>query len=198
MMAAVPATGFLPAPLLGQRQQIARTRDAARPGLVEIGDQSLEAVGLERRIEPRHVGKLIGRVVHTGVCRAPKAPALLGLEFGKCHRQVMGRIPMIEFLPQRLCDHRAHHEIGFGHRPPYSPRMPAALMIGHHFSISALWNAARPAGVCCTRGAISSPSSANRMRTFGSASASTNASLSLAMTDRGVPLGANRPNHPDM
>jgi len=36
--------------------------------------------------------------------------------------------------------------------------MFAALMIGHHFSISALWNAASPSGVCCSRAATSSPS----------------------------------------
>ena len=42
--------------------------------------------------------------------------------------------------------------------------MFAALMIGHHFSISALWNAASPSGVCCWREATSSPSSAKRAR----------------------------------
>ena len=40
--------------------------------------------------------------------------------------------------------------------------MPAALMIGHHLSISAFWNAASPSGVCCSRGATSSPNSVNR------------------------------------
>jgi len=29
--------------------------------------------------------------------------------------------------------------------------MPAALRTGHHFSISTLWNAARPSGACCMR-----------------------------------------------
>ena len=33
--------------------------------------------------------------------------------------------------------------------------MPADLMIGHHLSISAFWNAARPAGVCCSADATS-------------------------------------------
>ncbi len=33
--------------------------------------------------------------------------------------------------------------------------MPAALMIGHHFSISALWNARRNSGVCSSREPIS-------------------------------------------
>jgi Putative metallopeptidase len=30
--------------------------------------------------------------------------------------------------------------------------MPASLMIGHHFSISAFWRAASASGVCCSRG----------------------------------------------
>ena len=32
----------------------------------------------------------------------------------------------------------------------HSALTPAAWMIGHHLSISALWNAASPAGVCCS------------------------------------------------
>jgi hypothetical protein len=36
----------------------------------------------------------------------------------------------------------------------YSVLMPAALMIGPHLSISALWNAASPTGVCCSRAAM--------------------------------------------
>jgi hypothetical protein len=77
--------------------------------------------------------------------------------------------------------------------------IPAALMIGHHFSISAFWNVASPSGVCSgSRGATSSPRSANRLRTAGSASASTIAPLSLAMMSFGVPLGAKNPNHPDI
>ena len=39
-------------------------------------------------------------------------------------------------------------------RPGYSALMLAALMIGHHFSISAFWNAASASGVCCSRGGI--------------------------------------------
>jgi len=30
-----------------------------RTSLVEIGDQHFKAVGIERRIEPRHIGELI-------------------------------------------------------------------------------------------------------------------------------------------
>ena len=44
-------------------------------------------------------------------------------------------------------------------------------MIGHHFSISAFWNAASPSGVCCSREATSRPSSVKRAFTAGSASA---------------------------
>jgi hypothetical protein len=33
----------------------------------------------------------------------------------------------------------------------YSALMFAALMIGHHFSISAFWRARSASGVCCSR-----------------------------------------------
>jgi hypothetical protein len=86
-----------------------------RPSLVEIGDQHFEAVGIERRVEPRQVGELIRGVMHAGVERAPEPPALLALEFGQRHRKVMARIPLIESLAQRRLDHGANDEIGFGH-----------------------------------------------------------------------------------
>src|SRR5262249_13643809 len=44
----------------------------------------------------------------------------------------------------------------------YSALMPAALMIGHHFSISALCRAPSASGVCCSRDGISWTISANR------------------------------------
>src|SRR5215472_15709628 len=47
----------------------------------------------------------------------------------------------------------------------HSPLMRAALRIGHHFSISALWWAASASGVCCVRGGIVSPRSVSRCRT---------------------------------
>ena len=37
-------------------------------------------------------------------------------------------------------------------------------MIGHHFSISAFWKAASASGVCCSRGGISCPTAAKRVR----------------------------------
>ena len=40
----------------------------------------------------------------------------------------------------------------------------AALMIGHHLSASAFWNARNASGVCCSRGGASRPSSAKRLR----------------------------------
>lgn len=43
----------------------------------------------------------------------------------------------------------------------YSALIPAALMIGHHFSISAFCCAASPSGVCLSRGQGSCPSSMN-------------------------------------
>jgi len=76
--------------------------------------------------------------------------------------------------------------------------MPAALMIGHHFAISALWNAARPSGVCCSGEATSRPNSANFFRKPGSAKAYTMAPLSFLITSGGVPLGAKKPNQPSM
>jgi hypothetical protein len=39
-------------------------------------------------------------------------------------------------------------------KSPHSALMPAALMIGHHFSISALWCAASASEVCLPRGQI--------------------------------------------
>jgi hypothetical protein len=47
--------------------------------------------------------------------------------------------------------------------------MPASLMIGHHFSISAFRNAPSPSGVCRARRATSRPGSVNRFRIAGSA-----------------------------
>jgi len=38
--------------------------------------------------------------------------------------------------------------VGTIHTPCYLPSMPAALIIGHHFSISACWKAWSAAGVC--------------------------------------------------
>jgi putative ABC transport system substrate-binding protein len=103
--------------------------------------------------------------------------------------------------PQRLFD------LGFGCKhssgnlvlvaSAHSALNPASLMIGHHFSASALTNAPSAAGVCCSRGKTSSPRSASRDRTAGSARASTAAALSLPMMSFGVPLGAKRPYHAD-
>src|SRR6185503_4775730 len=72
----------------------------------------------------------------------------------------------------------------------HSALIPAALMIGHHLSISAFWNAPSASGVSCSRGKMSWLSSINRLRTVGSSRARTAASLSLATMSFGVPLGA--------
>src|SRR5262249_42949531 len=79
----------------------------------------------------------------------------------------------------------------------HSPFIFAALMMGHHFSISALWSAPSASGVCCSRGKISCPISASRARTVGSANASTAAALSLPMMSIGVRLGAQSAYHTD-
>jgi hypothetical protein len=45
--------------------------------------------------------------------------------------------------------------LGFSDHPPLKF---VALMIGHHFAISAFWKAASASGVCRSRGKISNPS----------------------------------------
>ena len=54
------------------------------------------------------------------------------------------------------------HRIG-SWAPFYSDLIFAALMIGHHFSISALWQAPSAFGVCCSHGKISCPRYARRL-----------------------------------
>ena len=71
--------------------------------------------------------------------------------------------------------------------------MFAALIIGHHFSISDFCNAPRASGVCCSRDGISCTSSVSRARTLASASALTTAELSRAMTSFEVFFGAQSP-----
>jgi hypothetical protein len=68
--------------------------------------------------------------------------------------------------------------------------MPAALMIGHHFSVSALWKARSLSGVCSSRGTTWSPTFASRFCVAGSARASMIATFSLPMMSFGVPFGA--------
>jgi hypothetical protein len=76
--------------------------------------------------------------------------------------------------------------------------MFAALMIGHHLSISALWCAARPSGVCCSRGGMSCPSSVSRARIAGSASVSCTAAVSFSIASFGVPFGTHSPCQTEM
>src|SRR5450631_4715285 len=77
---------------------------------------------------------------------------------------------------------------GPGHDAASYDLMPAALMIGHHFSFSALWCARSASGVCWSSGGISWPSSCSCLRTAGSASASRAAALSFMIASRGVPF----------
>jgi hypothetical protein len=67
----------------------------------------------------------------------------------------------------------------------HSPLMFAALMIGHHFSISAFCSAPSASGVCWSRRKISSPISAKSARTFASANVSNIAALSFVMNVAG-------------
>src|SRR5205814_2294919 len=76
-----------------------------------------------------------------------------------------------------------------------SSLMLADLMIGHHFSISALWKAPSARGVCCSRATACWPRSASRARAVASASASTTAALSLLTTSVAVPLGTHSAYH---
>src|SRR5215475_11970228 len=70
--------------------------------------------------------------------------------------------------------------------------MPAALMIGHHFAISAFCIAATASGVCCSRGGMTKPWSTSFWRMAGSCVVPTAAALSLSMMSLGVPLGGEQ------
>src|SRR5262249_17193264 len=74
--------------------------------------------------------------------------------------------------------------------PAHCARIPAALMIGHHFSISDRCNVPSASGVCCSRGTISSPRADIHWRAAGSARTATTAALSFSIIFFGVPLGA--------
>src|SRR5215510_6191969 len=86
-------------------------------------------------------------------------------------------------------DHINHHHCAL---------MFAALMIGHHFAISAACSIPSASGVSCSGGNSSWPRSPRRLRTVGSASALLAAALSFAITSRGVPFGAHSPRQPDI
>src|SRR5579862_2915976 len=90
--------------LFHQIEHVACAGHALRPGVIEILHQPPKAFRLQRRFEPRHVGKLIRRVVHASLRRAPESPALVAPEFLERQRQMMARIPLIELLPQGLGD----------------------------------------------------------------------------------------------
>src|SRR5207253_3101059 len=71
----------------------------------------------------------------------------------------------------------------------------AALIIGHHFAISAFCQAPSACGVSLSFGGICSPRFSSCLRTAGSFRASTAAALSFATTSFGVSLGTQRPDH---
>src|SRR5262249_56199468 len=76
---------------------------------------------------------------------------------------------------------------------PHSGLIPAPLMIGHHFSISAFWCARSASGVCCSGGNTRMPLSPKRERTAPPPQPVATAELSLSTTSLGVPFGAQRP-----
>src|SRR5260221_273890 len=113
----------------------------------------------------------------------------------RIHKQVLAAVshPLRDrFVSQGGGKRRQDCSCFFGH--PHSALILAALIIGHHLSISALWRLASACGVCWSRGGISEPRSRSRDRTVASVNVSTAAELSLAMMPPGVPLGAHRPN----
>src|SRR5206468_2484547 len=101
------------------------------------------------------------------------------------YRELFHASPSLLLLP----DARRRHSGGL---------MLAALMIGHHLSISALWKAPSASGVCSSGFAITCPSSMSRCRTAASARVSITAASSLATTSLGVPLGAHSPFQNEM
>src|SRR6266852_8658570 len=83
---------------------------------------------------------------------------------------------------------------GLPKRPTrHSALMLDALMIGHHRSDSAFWNARKASGDCCASGVISIPSSSKRLRTIGSARTCTIVAFSLAMISFDVSFGTQSP-----
>src|SRR5262245_33332866 len=93
-----------------------------------------------------------------------------------------------------LCDnwHRLKADVR-RRKSAYCGLMFAALMIGHHLSISLFWCIASDSGFSCSTGKTSSPRSERRARSAGSANVCTTVALSLSMIGLGVPLGAQRP-----
>jgi hypothetical protein len=71
----------------------------------------------------------------------------------------------------------------------------AALIIGHHLAASVFCSARSASGVCLSGAGRSTPTSPRRFFTAGSASVSTTAALSFAITSLGVPFGTQSPDH---
>src|SRR5215813_4689950 len=125
--------------------------------------------------------------------RFRKQKSVVGL-----HGAVLGRHGGAFDQGEEIALHAFARHVGAGNRGakkvlPHSALIPNSLMSGHHFSISAFCKAASASGVCWSRGKISISRAAKRDRTAGSASASTDAALSLPMMSFGVPLGAKSP-----
>src|ERR1019366_195925 len=74
-------------------------------------------------------------------------------------------------------------------RRNYSALILAALIMGHHLSISDCWKVRSASGVCCSSGNISCERLMSFSRVAGLANAFTSASLSLTMMSLGVPFG---------
>ncbi len=70
--------------------------------------------------------------MHARLALAPEAPAFLGFEAGEGLREMVGRIPMVEFFARRLVDDGTDDEIGLGHRIGYGddvyPRCASARL----------------------------------------------------------------------
>ena len=112
---------------------------------------------------------------------------------GLGHASRIRDVPVRDVVGQHLFRRRGPRRYWWSH----SPLILAAFMIGHHFSISVRCRAKRAPGVCVSGVGVSSPRSANRFCSRGSAKASATAALSLLMIDFGVPLGAQSPYQND-
>jgi hypothetical protein len=66
------------------------------PEAIEIGDQWLDPFGTQQRLRLLDIGKLVERVVDSGIAAAPAPPTPLRRKGGDREGQMVARIPVIE------------------------------------------------------------------------------------------------------
>src|SRR5262249_18433808 len=96
--------------LFHECQNIARAGDTLGPRPVEISGHVFEFFRGKRGVEPLLVGELINSVVHALLCIAPEAPRLLAFENPNGPRQMVGRVPLVEFRSQPRSNDCTNHE----------------------------------------------------------------------------------------